>query len=196
MNKTIVEILQHHDIDGFEKVGGTDKNTIHNYVGSYERLLEPYRNKSVDVLEVGVQYGGSSLLWQDYMPNAKLAFVDIQDQMYQTIKDKLNFERCKYYIMDAYIDESVKKLTDDFSEGFDVMIEDGPHTLESQIIFIQKYLPILKKGGIMIIEDIQSLSYIEILKSITPKEFQDKIEVIDLVHTRGRYDDLMFVIRN
>jgi predicted O-methyltransferase YrrM len=195
MKNKIVEILNAHDINGFEKPGGTDKDTWHNYTGSYERLLKPYEGKKINFLEIGVAYGGSALLWHEYLPDARFALVDIKDQVHQSIRDRIDPNRHKFYFMDAYQDECINTLINDFPDGFDVIVEDGPHTLESQIVFINKYLPYLKKGGIMIMEDIQSLAYIEPLKIVVPDEYKPSVEIVNLIHTRGRYDDLMFVVR-
>ena len=58
--------------NSFESPGGTDKNTIHNYTGIYAELLKPYLNKVGTLLEIGVQHGGSSLLWHEYLPGFRL----------------------------------------------------------------------------------------------------------------------------
>ena len=55
---------------------------------------------------------------------------------------------------------------------FDVLLDDGPHTLESMILFIQLYSQIMTDDGILIIEDVQSINWInelinQIIKSIT-----------------------------
>jgi len=192
---TIVEILEAHDVHGFEKLGGTDKGTIHSYTDAYERLLAPYKGKSINLLEVGVQYGGSSLLWHDYLPESKLALVDVWDQVNPKIFESMDSSRYKFYVADAYTDETAATIQQEWADGFDVAIDDGPHTLNSQILFIQRYLPQVKEGGILIIEDIQDYSHMEILRTITPDEYKNNIEIVDLRRIKQRYDDLMFVIR-
>ena len=46
----------------------------------------------------------------------------------------------------------------------------------------------------MIIEDIQNFDHIDILKSCVPKDSNLKSYSVDLRATRGRYDDLLFVV--
>ena len=60
----MVKLLDELDINGFERPGGTDKATIHNYTGIYAYLLDQYRYMNCNLLEIGVQYGGSALLCQ------------------------------------------------------------------------------------------------------------------------------------
>jgi hypothetical protein len=77
MNENLLEILQKFDIDGHDKLGGTDKNTSHSYLETYEKLLKPYKEKDGSLLEIGVQYGGSILLWKEYLKNFRIFGVDI-----------------------------------------------------------------------------------------------------------------------
>lgn len=193
--KTILEILELHNVHGFDKNGGTDKGTIHSYTGAYEELLSSYRDKDVNLLEVGIQYGGSSLLWHDYLPKSRLAMVDVWDQVNPVIFTRMDKSRYNFYVADAYSDETALKIQEEWPDGFDIAIDDGPHSLESQILFIKKYLPMMRPGGILIIEDIQDFGHMEILKENTPDEYKNKVEIIDLRRIKQRYDDLMFVIR-
>ena len=41
--------------------------------------------------------------------------------------------------------------------GFDIIFDDGPHTVKSQKECIEYYLPMLNNNGTMFIEDIQSV---------------------------------------
>jgi len=75
-----------------------------------------------------------------------------------------------------------------------MMLDDGPHTLESMIQFIKLYSQIMKDDGILIIEDVQSIDWIDELKKVVPNELVKYIEVYDLRHIKNRYDDIVFVI--
>ena len=68
----LVKMLDNLNVNGFEVSGGTDNDTIHNYTGIYADLLAQYRKKQGTLLEIGVQHGGSSLLWHEYLPGFKL----------------------------------------------------------------------------------------------------------------------------
>ena len=131
-------------------------------------------------------------MWQELLPLSQLYLVDVQDII--KTRDRLDSNRYKFYKMNAFSDDAVNILKSDNPDGFDIIIEDGPHTIESQIICIEKYLPLLRKNGILVMEDVQNISYIDILKSKVPSDYQS--EYVDLRHVKNRYDDILFIVKN
>jgi len=168
----------------------TDKDTLHSYLETYENLFKEKRFISTAIMEVGVSNGGSIKLWNDYFLNASIYGLDIMD-MRESIKDiKDDYPRINLYLnTDAY-----KIIPQSFNKKFDIIIDDGDHSLINQIIFIKKYLPILEEDGILIIEDIQKIEDIQILTNETPEEYKKFIEVYDLRGNKNRYDEILFVI--
>lgn len=77
---------------------------------------------------------------------------------------------------------------------FDIIIDDGPHTLESMIFFIENYSKLLEEDGILVVEDVQSIEWIDILKNVVPENLKQYISVYDLRDNKNRYDDILFVI--
>ena len=194
-SKLLIDILNKYNINGFHKKGGTDKATWHSYTGTYERLLSPYIDKKSNLLEIGIQFGCSALLWQELLPLSNLYLIDNQDIMDKNIKDGLDYDRCKIYKMDAYSNHAIGVLKKDNPDGFDIIIDDGPHTIESQMIFIKKYFPLLIDKGTLIIEDIQNANDINVLIRQFPSEYRNNVEIIDLRFFKNRYDDIMLVAR-
>ena len=186
------EIIAHYDINGHEKDGGTDKDTFHSYIEMYERFLAPLIDKAAVVAEVGIQYGGSMLLWQDYLPKAKFIYLDNVDAVHAKVYDNLDLKRSKILFEDAYTQEAAAKVKKLAPKGIDFIIDDGPHTLESQCQFLSLYLPLLAQGGMAVIEDVQSTDWFVSLAMCVPDGFV--IEAIDLRDTKGRYDDLVFAV--
>jgi sugar lactone lactonase YvrE len=74
------------------------------------------------------------------------------------------------------------------------MLDDGPHTLESMKQFIKLYSQIMAENGILIIEDVQSLDWIDILKNEVPEHLKQYIKTYDLRSNKNRYDDIVFTI--
>lgn len=185
---TLTEIL--HTTEELNTVDyiGTDKNTVHGFVEYfYEKEFEKYKDKAISLLEIGVHIGGSLYLWGKYFKNGTILGLDIEDK----VRDKWKvLSNTRYEIRNAY-DQSVV----DSLPNFDIIIDDGPHTLESQVSCIKQYLPKLNNGGILVIEDVQNKNHLGILKHNTPVEYHDRVEMLDLRFARGRYDDLLFVIR-
>lgn len=201
----IREILNSHDINGWDKDGGTDKGTIHSYIDAYEKYLSPFIDKECSLLEIGVWHGGSSLLWHDFLPKAKICGIDINYLVHEKVQNKLT-DRYRFYEMNAYTEATVGTIENNYPDGFDIIIEDGIHTEESNKFSIEHYLPMLRSGGIMIIEDVPANTPIEIpfeyspiqgvierMIELVPKEYV--VTVIDLTQINGRYDDILFVIK-
>lgn len=167
----------------------TDKNTLHSYLETYEKLFASKRLSAKSVLEIGVANGGSIKLWNDYFLNAVVYGLDIIN-MNNYLYDIDNYPRINLCLnTDAY-NLNVKL----FNRKFDIIIEDGDHELSSQIKFIKNYLPVLEDDGILVIEDIQKMDDIDVLSTQVPNEYKKYIEIYDLRTNKGRYDDILFVI--
>jgi len=191
----IKKIITEHNIDGFQFPGGTDKAEGHSYDIFYNENFEKYKNKTGSILEIGVQYGGSSLLWYEYFPNFKIVMNDIYNQIHPTIFEKMDNNRYDFHLIDAFNLNSVEFFKKEYPEGFDIIVEDGPHTLETQIFALKEYSKLLKDGGILVIEDIQKIEYCDILLSINLDFKYKSLELIDLRHVKDRYDDLLIVLK-
>jgi cephalosporin hydroxylase len=172
----------------------TDKGSLHTYTGMYEGILSQYKNKDCTLLEIGIQSGGSALLWSRYLPNAKFSFADI-DPVNPQVLDMIDSDRYLFHLGDAYSDEILNLIKKSRPDGFDVIIDDGPHTLQSMIDCIRKYLPIVKESGYLIIEDVQSISWCDVLENEVPLEYRKNIEIVDTRNFKNRYDDIVFIVK-
>lgn len=194
----IVEILNRLNLnDGYGdswKGTGTDKDTLHSYAEVYEDLLSVYDDKSISFLEVGVQFGGSFLLWQELLPKASFTLLDIHDSRCKEAIENAK-EGTDFILSDAYVDSTVENLREKYPEGFDVIVEDGPHTPETQAYFVKNYLPLLKKGGVMVIEDLAADWWVENLFREVPDDLKNNVYVHDHRRVKGRWDDILFVIK-
>jgi cephalosporin hydroxylase len=194
MNK-VVEILEKHNINGFDKLGGTDKATDHSYDIYYSEVLNKYQDKEILLMEIGVQYGGSIVLWNDFFSKSKLVLIDNVNIVHPSIWGKVNKERYDFIINDAFNENTVEILKSKYPEGFDVIIEDGPHTLESQKFAIKYYSKLLKTDGILIIEDVQDYTHCDIIiNEIDTNNFKS-VEIVDLRKNKNRYDDILIVVK-
>lgn len=173
----------------------TDKNTAHSYFDVYESLFNRLRTNAKNVLEVGIYWGGSIKLWRDYFANAKIFAVDVCNLDFIKKKEITNDHNISLFTNTNGYDDNF--IADNFYSKnikFDLILDDGPHTLESQCLFIVKYLPLLSENGIMVIEDVQHINCIDTLTNFVPLEFKKYIQVYDLRNVKGQYDDILFVI--
>jgi hypothetical protein len=152
---------------------------------------------ATNVLEVGIgdfgaKNGGSLKLWRDYFTNAKIYGLDIIGRE-RVLDELLNDPRIVLYTnTNAYDAGFVDRTFKD--HRFDFMLDDGPHTLESMLKFIELYSGLLTDDGILIIEDVQSMDWISFFEIQTPDHLKKYIRVYDLRENKGRYDDIVFTI--
>lgn len=174
--------------------GSTDKILAHSYTGIYEKWMKPIQNKEVSILEIGVYTGGSMVLWHDYFPNAKIYSVDVVDWRSELSR---SLERVTFDLMDAYKEQTVDFLKNRIAGGFDIIIDDGPHTIESQIYIVKNYLKLLKPGGMLFVEDVAKVEWFDILTSSVPDDLKNDFEVInyDLREYKNRQDDLLILFK-
>lgn len=177
----------------------TDKNTVHSYLELYETLLSPKKNTAKNILEIGIgdfkeKNGGSIKLWKDYFPNAKIYALDILPSD-RVLDELINDERVVLFTSTNAYDEKF------FNENilkknlkFDLMLDDGPHTLESMKTFIRLYSKVMTDDGILIIEDIQSIDWWPILYREVPQHLKKFAKPYDLRENKNRYDDMVFTI--
>ena len=86
--------------------------------------------------------------------------------------------------------ESIKEV------DFDIIIDDGPHSLQSQKDALRLYLPKLKPNGILIIEDIQSLGMLVFFKFISQIPLKFSVRTFDYRSDRKGDDNVLFVVEN
>jgi hypothetical protein len=172
----------------------TDKNTTHSYLPLYQKLLISKKETAKHVLEIGICNGGSIKLWSDFFTNATIYGLDIMNinDVCEEIKnkDKIILHTSKNaYNEDFFIANFLYK-----NIKCDFMLDDGPHSLESMKMFIKLYSQIMTDDGILIIEDVQSWNWIDVLKNAVPEHLKQYIKVYDLRPNKNRYDDIVFTI--
>jgi hypothetical protein len=177
----------------------TDKNTTHSYLPLYQELLKSKKDTATNVLEIGIgdyseKNGASIKLWRDYFTNATIYGLDILPK--ERVYDELfNDNRVKLYTsIDAYDDEFFTNNFLNKNIKFDFMLDDGTRTLESMLQFIRLYSQVMKDDGILIIEDVQSIDWIFLLRNEVPAHLKQFIRVFDLRDIKKRYDDIVFTI--
>jgi hypothetical protein len=179
----------------------TDKNTIHSYLPLYEKLLKNKKETAKNVLEVGIgdfnqgiTNGGSIKLWHDYFINATVHALDICPigRVWDGIKN--NNRIIIYSSINAYNNDFFTANFLNKNIKCDFMLDDGPHTLDSMKQFIKLYSQIMTDDGILIIEDVQSWDWINILKNEVPQHLKQFIKIYDLRPNKKRYDDIVFTI--
>lgn len=119
-----------------------------HYFPIYHRHLERYRRTPVRVLEIGVYRGGGLDLWRRYLgPQARLVGLDIDEAAVRAVDGKY-----PVVLADQEDPEVLRKLEREYGP-FDVVIDDGGHTMGQQIASADTLFPLLNDGGTYIVED-------------------------------------------
>lgn len=164
--------------------GHGDKGTAHTYINEYEKLLKDYRENST-VLEIGIFFGESLKMWNEYFINSKVYGVDITDRY---IKDLIKENKYNILIGNACSENILTQLN---NLTFDVIIDDGSHFISDQINSFNILKNRMNPNGIYIIEDVNNLdSTID-----RYKELHNNIQIIDNRHIKNRIDDVLVVYK-
>lgn len=177
----------------------TDKNTAHSYMELYESLFKSKKESAQNILEIGIgdfqeKNGGSLKLWYNYFANATIHGIDIlsSDRIIDELKN--NNRVVLYTESDGYDETFFNNNILEKNIKFDMLLDDGPHTLESMIQFIKLYSQVIAEDGILVIEDVQDYEWIDHLYNVVPDELKQYVEICDLRHVKDRYDDIVFII--
>lgn len=133
---------------------GTDKLFVHHYDAEYQRHFDPLREQPLILLEIGIggdenpKRGGASLkVWRDYFPFAVVHGLDIHP------KRLILGSRVKIWTGDQNDAEYLTRLIEKTGVP-DIIIDDGSHQQAHIFTSFTTLFPLLKPGGIYVIEDL------------------------------------------
>jgi len=160
----------------------------HNYTEIYGDLLRYYKNRKNNILEIGIRQGGSLRMWKEYFSNSNVYGIDIN---INTIETDLN--DCTIIKGNAYSESTVKKHFNNIK--FDVILDDGSHTVPDQIKCLNLYSKLLTNDGILIIEDISSIQDAKKIINCFNGRI-NKCSIIDRTHCIPSLDDINVIYYN
>jgi len=125
-----------------------------HYFDIYHRYFQKFVGQEVHVLEIGIFSGGSLEMWKEYFgPKCRMYGVDIEAAC-KTYED----ERTKVMIGDQG-DPAFWKSFKKMVPRIDVVIDDGGHLPEQQIVTLEALLPYMEPGGVFLCEDIHGIHH-------------------------------------
>ena len=150
------ELCSHADeLSAMEKEFLTGKHNrsfkwLH-YFEIYNRHFAKYIGKDVTIMEIGVNKGGSLQIWKKiFGPNSKIIGIDINPACKEMEDDQISI-----YIGDQADRGFWKKIKDEIPK-LDILIDDGGHYMEQQIITFEEMFPHVKDDGVYLCEDTTS----------------------------------------
>lgn len=139
-------------LDDLALKAGADKGSnFHNYTEVYAQYFSSLKDKPIKFLEIGIDRANSVKLWEAYFPNADLHFMDITFQNVQYFST-----RSKYHLANQESAEDLARFIQEAGGAFDIILDDGGHTMNQQITSFRHLFPHVKSGGMYIIEDLHT----------------------------------------
>jgi len=118
------------------------------YFQIYDELFSPFIGEEITFVEIGVLGGGSLFMWRDFFgEKARIIGVDLNPEVKRWEKE--GFE---IYIGSQSDPEFWNNFLDKVGH-IDIILDDGGHTFEQQIITVESALPSINDGGLIVIED-------------------------------------------
>lgn len=190
---------------------GSDKgHRWHNYTTVYSALFDAYRDRPLRIFELGIgtqnpqvpchmpanaRPGASLRGWRELFPRALVCGADIdRSALFQ--EDRIHTFYC-----DQLDRASIRELWSqpDLQGGADIIIEDGLHTFEANVSFLEGSLDHLRPGGIYVIEDIAREAagrWCHRLETIYSKRYPaDEFTFVDLPNRHNSTDNNLLVVR-
>ena len=153
----------------------TDKVT-HGFIDVYDKEFSKFRHESFNILEIGVFFGASIKMWDEYFSKANVFGLDTFEGKQGNGKVFANPD--KYYnewMMSKNNDNSSNKIhlmkldqsnADDLEKfvkycnerniKFKIIIDDGSHLMKDQQLSFFHLFELVEEGGIYVMEDIHT----------------------------------------
>lgn len=208
-----------HDLTSLAKVYQTDKWGRHFYTPVYEQWFASLRYKPIRLLEIGVggydrpRVGGNSLrMWKRYFEKGIITGIDLYDKSLLQ-ENRIHIEKGDQG--DAlFLQEITRK-----NGPFDIIIDDGSHVQSHIIASFEALFPLMRSGGIYVIEDTQTsywpkfegstelmdtipsaMNYfIQRVHGVNRSEWLEEVKPVDIpdqgIGSIGFYHNLIFVVR-
>lgn len=160
----------------------TDKGLQHSYLDVYTELFTPFKDKEINIVEIGIYLGGSARLFSDWFTKANIRGYDVTEEFIRVPLGRTEkiIKDCKLFAKDEF---------KDFPPH--IIIDDASHLIEDQLKMVEICYPQLQEGGYLIIEDVQDI--------MNNKKYFDKIgipyKLYDLRLKKFRVDDILIVYK-
>ena len=150
----------------------SDKTKRHGYQAAYGPVLAPFIRKPIRLLEIGMESGASVKLWSNLFPNLRqmygIAYAGADENQASVAFARgqgLRKGRSKSHPSDKLTlfhgDQSdvafLRTVAADLNgTSIDVIIDDGSHVPQHQLVSFVQLFPTLADGGLYIIEDVET----------------------------------------
>ena len=204
INNSLCELMSKN---GSDKGG---KNNRHNYTKIYTELFKTLIYKNINLFELGLgtyytdiksnmgengKPGASLRGWREFFKKSMIYGADIDKRVL------FNEDRIKTFYCDQTNDRDIEKMWNNLELKdiqFDIIIDDGLHEYDANIIFFENSIHKLKLNGFYIIEDLIPDTVDKIKKNI--KLFENKypnleFTLLNIYLENNTYDNNLLLIK-
>jgi hypothetical protein len=167
-------VHDHPDIDDLLNKHASDKQSQNGYAPIYHALFKNLRDAPVQLLEIGIgtllpnvycsMYGhdlpgyrqGASLrAWRDYFanPEAHVYGMDVQPDTMIADEPRITTMLCNS------VDKHSVREALALKKRFNIVVDDGSHIAEQQILTLKNIWPFLAANGLYVIEDVNRVDH-------------------------------------
>jgi hypothetical protein len=126
-------------------------DTCHEYTPVYWDLLKDRRENVRSVLEIGVNTGASLRTWREFFPNAMITGLDCETGCLFT-EDRIR-TLYAHQASPASLLAAMQHIPPE-DPPFDLIVDDGSHKTDDQIVSMLTLLPFMARDGLYVIEDL------------------------------------------
>jgi hypothetical protein len=127
-----------------------------HYFDIYDRHFGAYRGKRITVMEIGVSHGGSLQMWVKYFGRrAHIIGMDVDERTRKFAETGVDI------VIGDQGDREFMRANAAELGPFDIVIDDGGHTMQQQIVSFEELWPHVKNGGTYLVEDLHTSYWAE-----------------------------------
>lgn len=122
-----------------------------HYFEVYHTFFQKYIDSDVRILEIGVYKGGSLQMWKDYFgEKATVVGMDIDAKCKEYEEENIHI------CIGSQADRDFLVQVSEQWGPFDIILDDGSHVVDHQILTFETLFPLLKEDGLFLCEDCHS----------------------------------------
>lgn len=178
-------------LNGVFQTRGSDKGSFdpkvsdHLYADFYDMIFQHIKTDSINIFECGIgsrnekiqgfmglnaKPGASLYAWRDWFPNATIFGADIDEDIL------FSDNRIQTGFIDQLDPESVlsfwQNLNLKHGTKFEIMIDDGLHTLDAAWTLFDGSIEFLSNSGFYIVEDLDTKDRVEFCKKLDSAQYK------------------------
>lgn len=140
----------------------------HPYTAFYSMLMATWKHKPIRFVEIGVAVGSSVAMWCEYFKAGQLYFFD-RDPSFLKHAASFGYPNAHFSLMDVSDAASIRDALEGTGGELDILLDDSSHDIWHQKEILREALPFMKRGGILLIEDVfRNLSDEEYMRVLEP----------------------------